>query len=213
MPPGNRAGSACSSPRDPRRGAAQPASRIPEDTIASTVALTFSSVRSIPEFQEFHPIGGVVGSDDGAGPRGAAQPTWVAASRLSATTVDNSGVRTDGFLPSEDRPDPTGRLAYDSCMDGEVTVHMAAPPMKVWELVSDVRNVGEFSPETFEAEWLDGATGPAVGARFRGHVGRNEIGPVYWTTCRVTRKPRGEPLALPVRPRRRRHRRDRVVPP
>jgi len=110
----------------------------------------------------------------------------VAASRLSATTVDNSGVRTDGFLPSEDRPDPTGRLAYDSCMDGEVTVHMAAPPMKVWELVSDVRNVGKFSPETFAAEWLDGATGPAVGARFRGHVRRNEIGPVYWTTCRVT---------------------------
>ncbi len=37
-----------------------------------------------------------------------------------------------------------------------------------------------------EAEWLDGATGPALGARFRGHVQRNEIGPVYWTTCRVT---------------------------
>ncbi len=71
-------------------------------------------------------------------------------------------------------------------MDGSVTVHMAAPAMKIWELVADVRNTGRFSPETFEAEWLDGATGPAVGARFRGHVRRNEIGPVYWTTCRVT---------------------------
>ena len=39
---------------------------------------------------------------------------------------------------------------------------------------------------TCEAEWLDGATGPALGAKFRGHVKRNEIGPVYWTTCRVT---------------------------
>ena len=37
-----------------------------------------------------------------------------------------------------------------------------------------------------EAEWLGGATGPALGARFRGHVKRNEIGPVYWTTCEVT---------------------------
>jgi len=37
-----------------------------------------------------------------------------------------------------------------------------------------------------EAEWLDGATCPALGATFRGHVKRNEIGPVYWTTCRVT---------------------------
>src|ERR1700756_1738871 len=71
-------------------------------------------------------------------------------------------------------------------MEGSVTVRMAAPPRKIWDLVADVRNTGRFSPETFEAEWLDGATGPAVGARFRGHVRRNEIGPVYWTTCRVT---------------------------
>jgi hypothetical protein len=63
---------------------------------------------------------------------------------------------------------------------------MNAPAQRVWELVSDVRNTGRFSPETFDAEWLDGATGPAVGARFRGHVKRNEIGPVYWTRCRVT---------------------------
>lgn len=71
-------------------------------------------------------------------------------------------------------------------MQGSVTVAMAAPADRIWELIADVRNTGRFSPETFEAEWLDGATGPALGARFRGHVRRNEIGPVYWTTCRVT---------------------------
>ena len=71
-------------------------------------------------------------------------------------------------------------------MRGAVTVHMQAPAIDVWTLVSDVRNTGRFSPETFDAEWLDGATGPEVGARFRGHVKRNEIGPTYWTTCRVT---------------------------
>ncbi|BBX44951.1 SRPBCC family protein [Mycobacterium cookii] len=71
-------------------------------------------------------------------------------------------------------------------MQGSATVHMAAPADKIWDLIADVRNVGRFSPETFEAEWLDGATGPALGAKFRGHVKRNEIGPVYWTTCRVT---------------------------
>jgi hypothetical protein len=37
-----------------------------------------------------------------------------------------------------------------------------------------------------EAEWLGGVNGPALGAKFRGHVKRNEIGPVYWTTCEVT---------------------------
>lgn len=71
-------------------------------------------------------------------------------------------------------------------MQGTATVRMAAPPAKIWSLIADVRNTGRFSPETFEAQWLDGATGPALGARFRGHVKRNEIGPVYWTTCRVT---------------------------
>jgi uncharacterized protein YndB with AHSA1/START domain len=70
-------------------------------------------------------------------------------------------------------------------MHDSVTVHMAAPPDRVWALVSDVTRIGEFSPETFEAQWLDGATGPAAGARFRGHVKRNGRGPTYWTTCRV----------------------------
>lgn len=71
-------------------------------------------------------------------------------------------------------------------MHASVTVSMAAPAERIWDLVADVRNTGRFSPEVMEAEWLDGASGPALGARFRGHVKRNEMGPVYWTTCRVT---------------------------
>jgi hypothetical protein len=71
-------------------------------------------------------------------------------------------------------------------MEGSVTVHMAAPADKIWTVISDITRTGEFSPEVFESEWLGGATGPALGATFRGHVRRNEIGPVYWTTCRVT---------------------------
>lgn len=70
-------------------------------------------------------------------------------------------------------------------MRGSVTLHMQAPVDRVWELVSDVTRIGEFSPETFEARWADGATGPAPGARFRGHVKRNGVGPVYWTNCKV----------------------------
>jgi len=70
-------------------------------------------------------------------------------------------------------------------MRGEATATIAASPETVFALVSDVTRIGEFSPETFEGEWLDGADGPAVGARFRGHVKRNERGPVYWTTCTV----------------------------
>ena len=111
-------------------------------------------------------------------------------------------------------------------MQASVTVPMAAQADEIWNIVADVRNTGKFSPEVIEAEWLDGATGPALGARFRGHVRRNEIGPVYWTTCRVTAcepgrefgfevlvgDTPGEQLALPLHPDGRRHRRHRVVP-
>ena len=71
-------------------------------------------------------------------------------------------------------------------MHASATLHIDATPDHVWGLVSDITKMGEYSPEVFEAEWLSGATGPAVGARYRGHVKRNEKGPTYWTTCEVT---------------------------
>ena len=69
---------------------------------------------------------------------------------------------------------------------GEVSLWMDAPPAEVWDLVSDVTRIGEFSPETFEAKWTRGASGPEVGAYFAGHVKRNGVGPTYWSPCRVT---------------------------
>jgi hypothetical protein len=83
-------------------------------------------------------------------------------------------------------------------MHDSVTMHMAAPADTIWAVVSDVSRVGEFSPETFEAEWLDGVTGPAVGARFRGHVRRNGRPPTYWTTCRVTECEQGRAFVFAV---------------
>ena len=83
-------------------------------------------------------------------------------------------------------------------MRDSVTVHMDAPPDRVWDLVSDVTRIGTYSPETFEAEWLDGATGPEVGARFRGHVKRNGKGPVYWTSCTVLASEPGREFAFGV---------------
>lgn len=70
-------------------------------------------------------------------------------------------------------------------MHDSVTVHIRAPAQEIWELISDVTRIGSFSPETFEGEWIDGSTGPAAGARFRGHVKRNGWGPTYWTKCTV----------------------------
>ena len=71
-------------------------------------------------------------------------------------------------------------------LTGEVSLRIDAPPAAVWDLVSDVTRIGEFSPETFEARWTRGAAGPAVGAQFKGHVKRNGVGPTYWTLCTVT---------------------------
>ncbi|MGA2521888.1 MAG: SRPBCC family protein [Acidimicrobiales bacterium] len=81
-------------------------------------------------------------------------------------------------------------------MHDSVTVRMAATPERIWALVSDVTRIGRYSPETFEAQWLDGATGPAEGARFRGHVKRNGIGPVYWTTQTVIESVPGRAFAF-----------------
>lgn len=71
-------------------------------------------------------------------------------------------------------------------LGSEVSVHMDASPATVWALVSDVTRIGEFSPETFEAKWRRGYDGPEVGAKFKGHVKRNGVGPTYWSACTVT---------------------------
>jgi uncharacterized protein YndB with AHSA1/START domain len=84
-------------------------------------------------------------------------------------------------------------------MQGQVTMHVDAPPQRVWELVSDVTQIGRFSPETFEAEWLDGATGPVVGAQFRGHVRRTGWrGVKYWVKCTVVASEPGREFTFVV---------------
>ena len=66
---------------------------------------------------------------------------------------------------------------------GQAQVTVRADPDQVWAMVTDVTRIGEWSPEAHSAEWLDGASGPAVGARFKGH---NRRGKTKWsTTCEV----------------------------
>lgn len=56
----------------------------------------------------------------------------------------------------------------------EVSLTVAAPPERVWTLASDVTRVGDWGAECVGAEWVDGADGPAVGARFLGHQVRED---------------------------------------
>jgi hypothetical protein len=62
---------------------------------------------------------------------------------------------------------------------GSTTIHIDAPPDAVYALVSDITRMGEWSPETVKAEWIEGATGPAAGARFKG---TNKLGFLRWST-------------------------------
>src|SRR5690242_3116458 len=79
---------------------------------------------------------------------------------------------------------------------GEANVHIDAPPMKVWEVVTDIGRMGEWSPETVSCTWLDGATGPVVGARFKG---TNKRGIARWSTKpRVTAADPGRCFAFVI---------------
>jgi ribosome-associated toxin RatA of RatAB toxin-antitoxin module len=48
----------------------------------------------------------------------------------------------------------------------EASIVVTASPRDVYALVADVTRTPEFSPEVTRCTWLDGARGPAVGARF-----------------------------------------------
>ena len=48
-----------------------------------------------------------------------------------------------------------------------VSLRVHAPPEAIYDIVADVTRTPELSPEIVQCVWLDGATGPAVGARFR----------------------------------------------
>ncbi len=77
---------------------------------------------------------------------------------------------------------------------GRAEVHVEAPPGTVYDLVSDVTRMGEWSPECVQAEWLNGATGPFVGAKFRG---RNRRGLWRWSTKpRVVAAERGREFSF-----------------
>ncbi|MFI0728419.1 SRPBCC family protein [Streptomyces sp. NPDC021225] len=67
----------------------------------------------------------------------------------------------------------------------EVSIPIAAGPGGVWRLITDVTGMGRFSPECTGGRWVAPASGPAVGARFRGS---NRRGLIFWTTdCTVVR--------------------------
>lgn len=71
-------------------------------------------------------------------------------------------------------------MRYADAPTVESVIHIAAPPERVWELVTDIHLLATFSTELQRVEWLDGADRPEVGRTFRGynaHPARGE-----WST-------------------------------
>lgn len=66
---------------------------------------------------------------------------------------------------------------------GEVSFRSSATPESLWTLLSDITEMGRWSPECTGGRWLDGASEPLVGKHFRG---TNSWGMLRWsTTCEV----------------------------
>ncbi len=66
-----------------------------------------------------------------------------------------------------------------------VSIDIAAPPERVYELVADIPRMGEWSPECRRCSWTGGATGPAVGARFKAR-NKGRRGPAWFNTPAIT---------------------------
>lgn len=76
----------------------------------------------------------------------------------------------------------------------EATIDIAAPPAKVWALVSDLRNMARWSPQTAKS-FLRGENGP--GARF---LNINRKGLLVWPTqTKVVRFEEGTEIAWRVK--------------
>ena len=77
-------------------------------------------------------------------------------------------------------------------------IHIDADPEVVYDLVADITNMGRWSPETYRAEWVDGATAAVPGARFRGWNRTKVMGvPATWrTTCTIRQADRGRAFSF-----------------
>jgi hypothetical protein len=73
--------------------------------------------------------------------------------------------------------------------------YIEASPQALYDVVADVTRTPELSPEVVACEWMDGATGPAVGVRFRA-TNRAGRGPDWKNTPVITLAERGREFAF-----------------
>ena len=67
----------------------------------------------------------------------------------------------------------------------EVSIEIDASADRVYELVSDITRMGEWSPECRSCKWAGDSSGPVVGARFKAR-NKGRRGPAWFNTPTVT---------------------------
>lgn len=69
-------------------------------------------------------------------------------------------------------------------VSGSASITIDRPRAEVFDAIADITRMGDWSPENTAGRWVDGATGPGLGARFEGdNVAK--LGPITlkrWTT-------------------------------
>jgi len=76
------------------------------------------------------------------------------------------------------------QIPADVVASQQASIEIDATPEQIYDLVSDVTRMGEWSLESTGAEWVDGGTG-RTGDWFEGH---NKSGEREWTrACQVAR--------------------------
>lgn len=79
-------------------------------------------------------------------------------------------------------------------------IEIRAAPEVIYDLVSSIDRVPEFSPECRKTEWIGEPREPVLGARFRG---RNRwLGFAWWREVQITRAERGREFGFETVPAR-----------
>ena len=102
--------------------------------------------------------------------------------------------------PSMEQPELIGAPRRPWRTRGEVSLHVDAPPQRLYDLVAEVGSAPTRSQEVQACLWLEGPPPGTVGSRFRG---RNRAGLIRWSrVCEVVTATRGEEFAFRTVPER-----------
>lgn len=105
---------------------------------------------------------------------------------MTVQDLDTTDAPTTGTTTSPDAASPAPDADTVTGARVEVELTFAVAPERLWDVITDISRIGEFSPECKAAGWLDAAApGPRAGARFQA---RNEFpdGHSVPVSCLVT---------------------------